>query len=80
MVKNVDYYMALNYKMVISYCQSGKYYIGEIKEFPGFTATGESLTELITDARATKREWLGTAIMLEREIAEPIAFVQAIAI
>ncbi|UOB21361.1 type II toxin-antitoxin system HicB family antitoxin [Macrococcus armenti] len=73
-MKNLDYYMSLDYTMNIrtetDFDQS-KYYIATFVELEGLEGSGDSIEAAINDLNAAKENWFKVNINLNRNIPEP---------
>ena len=68
--KNVDYYMSLQYKMVIIQDEEG-IYTAYFPDLPGCITCGESPEELFDNAKDARECWFKAAIEDGISISEP---------
>lgn len=59
------------YEIIIYWSKDDGYYIAEVPELPGCMADGENYKEAINNIEEVIKEWIETAIQLDREIPEP---------
>lgn len=71
MIKNVDYYMALPYRMEIIPDQEEGGYTAKFPDLPGCLTCADSMETLIANALDAKKVWLEAAIDEGVHIAEP---------
>ena len=69
--KNLKYYLALNYPMVIRWDADDKVFFVEFPDLPGCMAHGKTPTSAVKRAQKIKKEWLKDALSSKVEIAEP---------
>lgn len=70
-VKDLAYYKALNYEVIISYDSFDKIFIARIPELPGCLSHGESPDEAFEMIEESKEAWLEAALMSNIKIFEP---------
>ncbi|AST93692.1 pilus assembly protein HicB [Sutcliffiella cohnii] len=71
--KNIDYYMSLDYTVVINkvHEESLSYYYGKIAELDGCHTTADSVEELIKDLEEVKRDYIEIKLEFGDPIPEP---------
>ena len=71
--KNFEYYMGLEYTMVIRHVSdaSGDYYHGKYVELDGCQSTAETIEELIKDLEAVKKDHIEIKLEFGDPIPEP---------
>ena len=70
-IKNIEYYMALPYRMEIIPDKDEGGYTARFPELPGCLTCAESIEDLIANANDAKKAWLEAAIDEGISIAEP---------
>ena len=70
-MNNVDYYMSLPYKMVVSHDSKECGYIAFFPELPGCITCADTLEEALKNAKDAKRAWFKAAIESNIEIFIP---------
>jgi len=71
MMKTIDYYMDLPYRMeIIPDAEEGGY-TAKFPDLPGCLTCAETINDLMVSAEDAKRTWLAAAIENGIEIAEP---------
>ena len=70
-MKNIDYYMALPYRMEIIPDTEEGGYTAKFPDLPGCLTCADTIEELIESAQDAKKVWLTAAIEDGIEIAEP---------
>ena len=70
-IKNIEYYMALPYRMEIIPDKDEGGYTARFPELPGCLTCAESIEDLIANANDAKKAWLEAAIDEGITIAEP---------
>ncbi|HHV56321.1 MAG TPA: type II toxin-antitoxin system HicB family antitoxin [Firmicutes bacterium] len=68
--KDIEYYLALPYKVVLHPAQEGGY-VAEIPDLPGCLTQGETIEEAINMIQDAKICWLRSALEDGVEIPEP---------
>ncbi|BCV24012.1 type II toxin-antitoxin system HicB family antitoxin [Gelria sp. Kuro-4] len=68
--KDIEYYLALPYKVVLHPAQEGGY-VAEIPDLPGCLTQGETIEEAINMIQDAKVCWLRSALEDGVEIPEP---------
>lgn len=73
-VKDNDYYLNLNYPIVIEKHQDANEisFSASIKELPGLIVYGDSVEEVCTDIESAKADWLEANLAWGRTIKEPL--------
>ena len=73
--KNLEYYMALNYPILLEkYEEDNEQKIGlRIPELKGVWASGDNFEQAITDLEETKKTWFEVCLKEEIEIPEPVS-------
>ena len=69
--KNLKYYLALNYPMVIRWDADDKVFFVEFPDLPGCMAHGKTPTSAVNLAQKIKKEWLKEALSSGISITEP---------
>ena len=59
------------YMRVIYWSETDNSFIVEVPELSGCMADGKTITEAIENCEVVIKEWIETAIELEREVPEP---------
>ena len=72
-IKNLKYYLTLNYSMVIRWDADDKMFFVEIPALPGCMAHGKTPTSAVKLAQEIKKEWLKDALSSGILILEPKA-------
>ncbi|MCG2795924.1 MAG: type II toxin-antitoxin system HicB family antitoxin [Actinomycetia bacterium] len=72
MKKDIDYYMELDYEVVIDATPDGEYF-ATIPDLPGCMATAETLEEARVEIEEAKYGWLEAALKSDVDIREPPA-------
>ena len=70
-MNNIEKYMSLHYHMKIIEDKSEGGYIASYPDLPGCLTCGETLEEVVKNARDAKREWLLAAMEEGVDIPEP---------
>ena len=70
-IKNIEYYMALPYRMEIIPDKNEGGYSARFPDLPGCLTCAESIEDLIANANDAKKAWLEAAIDEGITIAEP---------
>lgn len=70
-IKNIEYYMALPYRIEIIPDKDEGGYTAKFPDLPGCLTCSESLEDLIANANDAKKAWLEAAIDEGISIAEP---------
>ena len=70
-MKNINYYMALPYKMEIVEDKDEGGYVVSFPELPGCITCGETIESAVKNAEDAKKEWLMAALEDGVEINEP---------
>lgn len=60
-----------SYEIIIYWSEDDQAYIGEVPEFPGCAADGESYQETLANTETIIQEWIETAKSLGRPTPEP---------
>lgn len=70
-MNNIEKYMSLHYHMEIIEDQSEGGFVASYPDLPGCLTCGETLEEVVKNARDAKREWLLAAMEEGIDIPEP---------
>ena len=70
--KNLKYYLALNYPMVIRWDTGDKVFFVGFPALPGCMAHGKTPTSAVNLAQKIKREWIKEALSSNVKIVEPV--------
>ena len=70
-MKNIDYYMALPYKMEIVEDKDEGGYVVSYPDLPGCITCGETIETAIANANDAKKAWIEAALESGIEIQEP---------
>lgn len=70
-MKNIDYYMALPYKMEIVEDKDEGGYVVSYPDLPGCITCGETIETAISNANDAKKAWIEAALESSIEIQEP---------
>lgn len=73
MEKNLEYYMKLNYTLIINHIvdESGTYYYGKISELDGCQSTADTIEELIKHLEEVKKAHIEIKLEYGDPIPEP---------
>ena len=71
-MKNLEYYMNLPYRFIITPDKQEGGYVLSYPDLPGCLTCAENIDELIKNGEDAKREWLKVAIEDNVSIIEPI--------
>ncbi|HMM22956.1 MAG TPA: toxin-antitoxin system HicB family antitoxin [Selenomonadales bacterium] len=73
MKKSVEYYMGLDYKVVISPAndESGRYWIAELPDLDGCSSDGKTQEEAVRNLAGAKRAWISFRLSKGLSIPEP---------
>lgn len=71
-MKNLNYYMKLPYRFVITPDPYEGGYIISYPDLPGCLSSAETIEELIKNGEDAKREWFKAALKENLEIIEPM--------
>lgn len=73
MIKNIDYYMSLDYKIEVTpiHDQSDSYFRVSIPDLPGLAVYEDTVEEALTSLEEAKRGWISVAMERKLDIAEP---------
>lgn len=71
--KDIDYYMALNYSIIINKVkdESGTYYYGKIAELDGCQTTADTVDELLEQLEEVKKDHIEIKMEFNDPIPEP---------
>ena len=74
-MKNKDYYLGLNYPIVIEKSQEedAPLFTASIKELPGLIVYSNSLKDIYSELEAAKEDWIDANLEWGRPINEPHA-------
>ena len=74
MMKDKEYYLGLNYPMLIEkiYDEGELLFTASIKELPGLIVYGESLEEIYDEIELAKADWIEANLEWGRKIKEPL--------
>ena len=70
-MKNINYYMALPYKMEIVEDKDEGGYVVSYPDLPGCITCGETIETAIANANDAKKAWIEAALESGIEIQEP---------
>jgi len=70
-VKNLEYYLSLNYPMNLIWDANDKVYFVEFPDLPGCMAHGSTPTSAVKLSKEIKKEWLTDVLSSGFSIAEP---------
>ncbi|GAE36830.1 hypothetical protein JCM9157_4051 [Halalkalibacter akibai JCM 9157] len=70
MKKDIDYYMSLDYSLVVSNKKDG-YVLGEVLELPGCHTTADTEEKVLEELKQVMRDYIETKLELGEEIPEP---------
>jgi len=73
MKKDLDYYLKLNYEILIRRLEEeeGGGWLATIPDLPGCVSDGESIEDAVKNITDAKRAWVITAFEAGRKIPEP---------
>jgi antitoxin HicB len=71
-MKNLDYYLSLNYHNTVTQDDDGDYIV-EVQELPGCVADGETPNEAFENLHEAMKAWLGSRLEAGLEVPEPRA-------
>jgi antitoxin HicB len=71
-MKNLDYYLSLNYHRTVTQDDEGDYII-EVQELRGCVADGKTPNEAVENLREAMKAWLGSRVEAGLEVPEPRA-------
>ena len=71
MMKTLDDYMRLNYRMEVVENEDGGGFVVSYPELPGCITYGQTIESAAANALEAKKAWLETAIASGTEISEP---------
>lgn len=63
--------MTNRYEVIIYWSKEDQSFIAEVPELPGCMADGQTYQEALSNAETVIKEWIETAIELNRPIPEP---------
>ena len=70
--KNLQYYLALNYPMIVRWDNDDKVFFVEFPDLRGCMAHGKTPTSAVNLAQKIKREWIKEALSSNVKIVEPV--------
>ncbi len=73
MMKTLDYYMGLPYKLEIVPDSTEGGYVASYPELRGCITVGDTLSSVAANAEDAKREWIQAAMEEDIEIPEPLS-------
>lgn len=71
MEKNLEYYMALPYKIELKRDSDTNGYTASIPQLKGCLTCGDDMIQALTNLEDAKREWISAAMTRGIEIPEP---------
>ena len=63
--------MDAKYEIIIFWSHEDNAYVAEVPELPGCMADGGSYQEALANAQQIIKEWIATAVELERSVPQP---------
>lgn len=70
-MKNLEYYLSLNYPMVIFEDTEEGGFVVSFPDLKGCLTCGETIESAVANAKDAKKEWLIASLEDNREIPEP---------